>query len=452
MHPVRPTGERRNGALVYANRTGSIAERLTVARGYALPAGVVTIAASIVVPAGCVLEGSGGLATTIEAQGDFPAVVLLDGARVENLRVTRTNTAGATSAQVASDGVAILGHDVTVEGCAFVDQWNAVRVGTMDDLGETWRGVRILSCVATHAAPSVNSSLFAYLLQDCDGAVVRDCSANGGRLDLIKTRRRVSHALIDGGIYERGQAGGVDLYAGASYVTVRNVLCRRNAASGVVIKSNAVDAAWGTMDHITLDNVTSRDNGGAGLYLMRDPGAPFAPAHIAVRGGTFNGNLCGSVNGSAPTSAGLYIAGADVTIEGARAIGNLGPGLWVDPAADGVTTDRLTLADNGAASPVPSNALISGARVTMRDTTFAGSTHAAHVIAPAVGTVIDGWRASGHGGELFAIGGTPGVTVHGRGPGGPLLRGGPGSTWIDTTTGARWRKASIAADENWVAL
>lgn len=156
----------------------SISYELAVNEYVKLPPIEIVLDEPIRIVGKCVLEGSGH-ETRLNATGNFPAITMADADEkpsdvlVKSLRITRTNTLGATEAQDESDGIRVWGDRVTVEDVWIDDCWQGVNCAS--GLDSTSSKLRLNRCSITHADPDEFSSFTGIHLADVDGVIIEGC-------------------------------------------------------------------------------------------------------------------------------------------------------------------------------------------------------------------------------------------------------------------------------------
>jgi hypothetical protein len=297
-----------------------------------------------------------------------------------------------------------------------------------------------------HSNPGVNTSQWGLQFNAVDRLTVRDGGARGAQLDGLKTRRNCRDILIDGGLYEGNRQGGLDLFAGGGYMTVRDVVANANGLGvgqpGINIKTSALSPAYGNMRNIEVIGARARGNGGNGLGIGRDVVSVVTEPqviHVAVRGGVYDGNCIDLAHNE--TGAGVIVDARSVEVEGVLSIRNKGPGLWVRQDARDVRIRGGRYVANGVVNDVKCNIIIDGQRVRVDHPICLGkdglgvTTDADFDALPAVTEYgiliqssasdvtleIDDSDFRGHSAMRFAMGGVPGpVIAHITGTGDPI--------------------------------
>lgn len=425
-----------------------------------MPVGTAVIDAPIVVQSDTLIHGCGP-GTVVTCTGDFPAFVVGDGTKAHNvtirdLRITRTNMAGAGTPQAESHGVVVWGEDVEIRDVVVDDCFTAVR--TVDVPADPSRRVSLRRVRYRHSAPNANTSIFGFWFDTVEHLLVEDCTSRGTWLDGLKLRKRCVDVRVVGGSYCASLHGdGIDAYSGAGRLTIRDVMCDDHVfGSGINVKvSDLSGAEWGRPVAVEIDGCRCRRNATVGLVVNRDAAASSRPhaAHILIRGGEFSENTCG--NGS---NGAIHIDARSVEIDGVLAANNGGPGLWLRADSRDVRVRGGRFAGNGTIMALKVNMVIDGKRIVVEHPILLGRDGAvandAELDALPGGTDLgvlcqassddvtlqlrdaDG---RGHGAvQLLTVSGGAGrIILHGEGAGAPsgAQPGAVGSTFVRTDGG-----------------
>lgn len=252
-----------------------------------LPAGVITVTESIVLPEGASLSGSGP-STIVVAAGDFPAIRVgtdnerADGCAVSDLQIRHSNTIGVpSSAQSASDGLLLRGSNVTVANVTIRDCFNGVRLYT--DTDAPHEKISLVRVRSSHTNSTADTAQYGLQANTVTGLEVVDCEWRDAWLDGIKLRRNCKDVRIirgcssDNGVsLGQGASGdGFDGFAGSEDVLIDGTIFADNGGNGIVFKTVGdsvtlgidFNPSWGWMRNLVMRGVTCRGNAGSGIAL-----------------------------------------------------------------------------------------------------------------------------------------------------------------------------------------
>lgn len=420
-----------------------------------LAAGVYNLTQPIYVPSDSSLEGVGAR-TELRCSGDYPAIVFQDAdgsrasdARVANLKITRSNTEGSPALQAESDGVRILGEDLTVEGVAIENCFRGIRL--VEDATPSDR-ITIARCKVTHTNALNNTSVYGIDCADVRNLIIRDTHVRGSWLDGIKLRKNTRDVLIEGGSSNEngvfGAGDGVDGYVGGDTFKMIGMLCADNVGQGAQIKTGPLTPDDGYARKFEIIGCTFRGNSFVGLTLNAstidggtNTGTDVMLAHARVIGCVFEDNAAG----------GLYLRGRNFDVVAPLCIGNGSYGITA-------IVDALDVTIQGGHYVANANGgmYLAGQRITVvaptcigkEDPDIAGDADYAGVAATQPygiviantcdDVVIDNPRGHSNGTAYWSMQGAFGskrVVINASGAGAPAIPGSPGSTYRRTDGG-----------------
>lgn len=437
-------------------RAADITENLRRNGAVYLIGGVYNVTQPIYVPSNATLEGVGPR-TEIRCSGDYPAIVFQDAdgsrasdARIANLKITRSNTDGTPSLQAESDGIRVLGEDLTIEGVAVENCFRGIRI--VEDATPSDR-ITITRCKVTHTNAQANTSVYGIDCADVRNLIIRDTHVRGSWLDGIKLRNNTRDVLIEGGSScENGVFGagdGIDGYVGGDTFKLIGVLCADNNGQGAQIKTGPLTPDDGYARKFEIVNCTFRDNAVCGLTINTstinvptNTGLDIMTAHARVLGCLFESN----------GSYGLFMRGRNFDVVAPHCLTNGDYGIVAIVDALDVTIQGGHYVANGNGGMY-----LAGQRITVvaptcigkedpviiADADYAGiaatQPYGIVIANTCDDVVIENPRGHSNGTSYWSMQGSfssKRVVINASGTGVPALPGSPGSTYRRTDGGA----------------